>query len=327
MHRVFTPPSAPPPGLEPQSQAVYQRLIDIGRIGGTPLHQFPAPQARALAEEFNRPWNEDPPAMHTVEERSLPGPAGNIRVRLYFPNATRPAPTLIFLHGGGWVICSLDTHDRLCRRLAEEGGFAVASVDYRMGPEHRFPAATDDCLAAVIWLARNGGDWGLDTSRLALGGDSAGANLTLATALALRDAGDSPLRFLALIYGAFDLAYEGESFDRFGGEEYMLSMEFLVWFRNNYLNSLAEIADWRASPLRARMEGLPPAYVSAAGCDPLRDDAFRLRDKLTAAGVPVTFSDVPGVLHGFMIWTRELEAANRECAKIAAAFNETWAGA
>jgi acetyl esterase len=323
MHRVFTPPTTPPPGLEPQARAVYQKLIDNGRIG-TPLHQFPAPQARALAEEFNRVWNEDPPELHKVEERSLPGPDGPIRVRLYFPTAARPAPTLIYIHGGGWVICSLDTHDRLCRRLAEEGGFAVASIDYRMGPEHRFPACTDDCLAAVQWLALNGGDWGLDTEKLAMGGDSAGANLTLATALALRDAGDSPLKFLALIYGAFDLAYEGESYDRYGGEEYMLSLEFMVWFRNNYLSSLEEIADWRASPLRAELKGLPPAYVSAAECDPLYDDSIRLRAKLEAAGVPVTFSDVKGVLHGFMNWTRSLDAANRECAVIAAGCHKAW---
>ena len=245
-------------------------------------------------------------------------------MRLYFPSQARPAPTLIFLHGGGWVICSLDTHDRLCRRLAEEGGFAVASVDYRMGPEHRFPACTDDCLAAVQWLTRNGGDWGLDTGRLALGGDSAGANLTLATALALRDLGESPLKLLALIYGAFDLAFEGGSFDRFGGEEYMLSTEFMVWFRNNYLNSLDEIDDWRASPLRADLAGLPACHLTAAELDPLYDDSVRLRDKLAAAGVPVSFNHVAGVMHAFMIWTRALDAANRECTAIAAACNRAW---
>ncbi|MGF1627672.1 MAG: alpha/beta hydrolase [Alphaproteobacteria bacterium] len=323
MPRAFTPPTAPPPDLEPQTRAVYQGLIDSGRIG-LPLHQFPAPQARALAEEFNRTWNEDPPEMQKVEERTLPGPAGSIRVRLYFPTAARPAPTFIYIHGGGWVICSLDTHDRTCRRLAEEGGFAVASVDYRLAPEHRFPACFDDCVAAVQWLARNGGDWGLDVARLAIGGDSAGANLSLATALALRDTGASPLKFMALIYGAYDLAYQGDSYARFGSEDYMLSMEFMVWFRNNYLNSLEEIGDWRVSPLKAEMAGLPPAYLNAAGCDALYDDTIRLRDKLQAAGVPVTFSDVPGVLHGFMNWTRALDAANRECAAIAAACNAAW---
>ncbi len=323
MHRVFTPPSAPPPDLEPQSRAFYQQMLDAGLIG-TPLHQFPAPQARALAEEYNRENNQDPPELHKVEERNLPGPAGDIRVRLYFPSAERPAPTLIYIHGGGWVICSLDTHDRCCRRIAEEGRFAVASIDYRLAPEHRFPACFDDCVAAVQWLARHGADWGLDTARLAVGGDSAGANLSLATALALRDAGDSPLKFMALIYGAFDLAFEGASYDRYGGEEYLLSTEFMVWFRNNYLNSLKEIDDWRVSPLRADLAGLPPAYINAAECDPLRDDSVRLRDRLAEAGVPHSFNEVPGVLHGFMNWTRTLDLANSECAAIAAACNRAW---
>jgi len=323
MHRVFPVPTTPPPGLEPQTRAVYQGFIDSGRLG-PPLHQFPAPQARALAEQFNAVWNEEPPAMQKVEERTLPGPEGHIRARLYFPNAERPAPTFIYIHGGGWVICSLDTHDRTCRRLAEEGGFAVASIDYRLAPEHRFPAGFDDCVAAVQWLARNGADWGLDTSKLAIGGDSAGANLSLATALALRDAGDSPLKFMGLIYGAFDMACEGPSYDRFGGEEYMLSTEVMVWFRNTYLNSLQEIEDWRASPIRAELTGLPPAYVLAAGCDPLYDDSIRIRERLEAAGVPVTYSEVAGVLHGFMNWTRSLDAANREWGAIAAACNQAW---
>ncbi|MEZ5670755.1 MAG: alpha/beta hydrolase [Alphaproteobacteria bacterium] len=323
MRRSFPVPTTPPPGLSAGQTAMYQRLIDSGRLG-TPLHQFPAPQARALGEEFNRVWNEEPPAMQAVEERRLPGPAGDIRVRLYFPTAERPAPTLIFIHGGGWVICSLDTHDRLCRRLAEEGRFAVASIDYRLAPEHRFPACFDDCLAAVQWLAKNGADWGLDTGRLALGGDSAGGNLTLATALALRDAGASPLKLMALIYGAFDLGYAGQSYETYGGEEWFLSTEFMEWFRNHYLNSLDEIDDWRASPLKADMAGLPPAYVNAAQCDPLHDDSIALCRKLDAAGVPYTFNDVPGVLHGFMIWTRVLDEANSECKAIAAACNKAW---
>lgn len=323
MHRAFPAPTTPPPGLEPQTRAVYQGFIDSERFG-SPLHQFPAPQARALAEEFNAGWNEDPPAMQKVEERTLPGPLGEIRVRLYFPNAERPAPTLIYIHGGGWVICSLDTHDRTCRRLAEEGGFAVASIDYRMAPEHRFPACFDDCVAAVEWLALHGGDWGLDTTKLAIGGDSAGGNLALATGLALRDAGSDALKYMALIYGSFDMTMEGESFDRFGGEEYMLSTEFMVWFRNTYLNSLDEIEDWRASPLKADLTGLPPAYVLAAGCDPLRDDSIRMCEALKAAGVPFTFNEVPGVLHGFMNWTRVLDSANAECAAIAKGCNAAW---
>lgn len=323
MARSFSAPTTPPPGLSAEQSAIYQQMIDSGRWG-PPLHQFPAPQARALAEDFNRPWNEKPPAMQSVETRTLPGPAGGIAVRLYLPTAERPAPTLIYIHGGGWVICSLDTHDRLCRRLAEEGGFAVASIDYRMGPEHRFPASFDDCVAAAQWLALNGGDWGLDTARLAIGGDSAGANLSLATALALRDAGDSPLKLMALIYGAYDMAYEGESYQQFGGEEWFLSTEFMVWFRNNYLSSLDEIADWRASPLRADLAGLPPAYVNAAGCDPLRDDSRRLQARLTDAGVTHEFNEVPGVLHGFMNWTLALDAANEECNRIAAACNKAW---
>ncbi len=304
--------------FDPQQETILKRMIESGEPP-RPLYEYPVPECREWVERLNARWNEDPPAMHDVRMETCPGPHGDIPVRLYFPDDRRPAPTLVFIHGGGWVVCSIDTHDRLCRRLAEESGFAVASVDYRMAPEFRFPCPLDDCVAAVRWIAVNGAQWGLDGTRLALGGDSAGGNLSLATALTLRDAGVDALKALALIYGAFTFhdEYRSSSHKSFGGAEYLLPTEFMLWFRNHYLNNLGEMDDPRASPLLAEHAGLPPCYVNAAALDPLRDDAERLAEKLAAAGVPHAFNEIPGVLHGFMIWTRELDAANTECRRIA----------
>jgi acetyl esterase len=157
-------------------------------------------QMNATFEAF---WNADRPTLWAVYNQEIRGPQGMIRVRLYDPGLARPAPCLIYLHGGGWVIGTLDSHDGVCRRLALAGDFLVASVEYRLAPEHKFPAGLEDCVAAARWLAAHGTDWGIDAARLAIGGDSAGANLALATLLSLRDAGASLMRGGLLIYGAY----------------------------------------------------------------------------------------------------------------------------
>ena len=203
---------------------------------------------------FEAFWNADRPTLWAVYNYAIPGPQGALRVRLYDPGVARPAPCLIYIHGGGWVIGSLDTHDGACRRLALAGDFLVASVDYRLAPEHKFPAGLEDCVAAVRWIAAHGAEWGIDPSRLAIAGDSAGANLALATLLSLRDAG--PTRCApGLLYGAYDADADATtpSRDAYGDGSYILSNDDMRWFWNHYLNSegTSAIRSRRRSPISA----------------------------------------------------------------------------
>ena len=189
------------PKLDPQMAEIL-RLID--GLDLPPYESMSGAGARAAAEERNLFWNEGNPAVASVRDLAIPGPAGDLAVRLYEPaGVAAVTPGILYLHGGGWVICSLDTHDGVCRRLANAAGVRVASLDYRMAPAHPFPAPLDDCVAAARWLLARGRELGIEPDRLALAGDSAGGNLSLATLIALRDAGEPLPRTAALIYGAF----------------------------------------------------------------------------------------------------------------------------
>ena len=189
-----------------------------------PYENMAGAEARAAAEERNLFWNEGNPEVASVRDLSVPGPAGSLTLRLYEPAGVgATSPGVLYLHGGGWVICSLDTHDGVCRRLANASGLRVASLDYRMAPEHPFPAPLDDCVASTRWVAAHAGEIGFESDRLALAGDSAGANLALAALLALRDAGEPLPRAAALIYGAFSADLDSPSHQAFGGGEYVLS--------------------------------------------------------------------------------------------------------
>ena len=275
-------------------------------------------QASATFEAF---WNADRPIIWAVYNHEIPGPRGPIRIRLYDPGIGRPAPCLIFLHGGGWVICNLDSHDGICRRLAEAGGFLVASIDYRLAPEHKFPAGLEDCAAAVRWLAAHGRDWGIDTRRLAIGGDSAGGNLALAALLSLRDAGVTPLRAGLLIYGAYaayTAEFESASQRAFGDGSYILSAGDMRWFWNHYIESPADNLNPLAAPLLADLGGLPPLMLTAAEFDPLRDDSTSLVAKLEATGVPHRYVLWPGVTHACIHMTRMLDVAQRHIEDMAA---------
>ncbi len=275
-------------------------------------------QASATFEAF---WNADRPIVWAVYNHEIPGPRGPIRIRLYDPGIERPAPCLIFLHGGGWVICNLDSHDGICRRLAQAGGFLVASVDYRLAPEHKFPTGLDDCVAAARWLAANGRDWGIDTRRLAIGGDSAGGNLALAALLSLRDAGAAPLRAGLLIYGAYaayTAEFESASQRAFGDGSYILSSADMAWFWNHYINCPADNQNPLAAPLLADLGGLPPLMLAAAEFDPLLDDSTRLVAKLEAARVPHRYVLWPGVTHACIHMTRMLDVAQTHIEDMAA---------
>ncbi|HEX6420572.1 MAG TPA: alpha/beta hydrolase [Acidimicrobiales bacterium] len=238
--------------------------------------------------------------MASVTERVVPGPGGDIPVRVYVPTREPgPRPVLVYFHGGGWVIGSLDTHDRTVRALAAGSGATVVSVGYRLAPEHPFPAAVEDALAAVRWVAANAAHLHVDPSRLAVGGDSAGGNLAAVVAIELRDA-PVDIRFQLLVYPVTDGTMSHRSIDE-NGEGYFLTKATMAWFLGHYLGD-GDRTDPRVSPLHAPDEalaGLPPALVVTAEYDPLRDEGEAYAARLAAAGVDATAHRYDGMIHGF----------------------------
>lgn len=275
-----------------------QILEQAAQEGAAPFPQVGVAAARAAAFARSRIWNQTPLDVAAVRMLRVPGPAGDIPVRLYTPHgAGENTPVLLYAHGGGWVICDLDTHDNPCRKLAQVSGFAVASMAYRLAPEHPFPAGLEDCVAVARWFAQNGGTLGLDSDKIVIGGDSAGGNLAVATLLRLKAAGQSLCRAGLSIYGAFDPVMDNASTRAFGGGEYLLSKADMDWFWDLYLPDPASRADPFAVPLLGDLSGLPPLYLTAAAYDLLRDDSHALSQRLTQAGQPHIFDLWPGVCH------------------------------
>jgi acetyl esterase len=297
--------------LDPDAAFVYKAFQEANRPpyeNGTPA------EARAFYLQGRVVSNPEPPELESVKPLSIPAPHGAIPARLYTPKQLRRsnglAPCLVFFHGGGWVIGDLDSHDVVCRQLAHAGELIVISVDYRLAPEHKFPAAVDDAVTATKWVAANAGQFGIDASRLMVGGDSAGGNLAAVVALAARD-GDGPkLAGQVLIYPATDFAMKHPS-HREPETSILLTHSVIKWFCNHYLNGSADIDNWKASPARAQtLAGLPPAYVLTAGADPLRDEGDEYAERLKQAGVPVTYKHFPGQFHGFFTMGKLLNQAN-----------------
>jgi len=314
------------PELDPQMAQILALIAEATKDRPERVSLSPA-QARAqMIASFEPFWNADRPVLWEVYNLTLPGPAGPIPLRLYDPGLPRPAPCLVYLHGGGWVIGNLDTHDGVCRRLAEAGRFLVASIDYRLAPEHKFPAPLDDCITAVRRLAEQGGRLGIDPERLAVGGDSAGGNLALATLLALRDTtGAEPPRAGLLIYGAYQAYRPGSetaSQRAYGDGSYVLSLEDMHWFWDHYVRGEADDTNPLAAPLHADLRGLPPLLVTAAEFDPLLDDSRQLVVKLEEAGQPHRFDLWPGVTHACLHMTRMLDAATTHLETMAAWLRE-----
>jgi acetyl esterase len=216
----------------------------------------------------------------------------------------------VFFHGGGWVIGDLDSHDVVCRKLAHEGELIVISIDYRLAPEHKFPAAVEDAIAATQWIAGHATELGIDATRLAVGGDSAGGNLAAVVAISARDGNGPAIAGQVLIYPAIDFAMTHPS-HREPETSILLTHSVIKWFRDHYLSSAADVHDWRASPARAEtLVGLPPAYVLTAGADPLRDEGDEYARRLKEAGVAVTTRSFPGQFHGFFTMGKLLQQAN-----------------
>lgn len=249
---------------------------------------------------------------------SLPGPHGQIPCRLYLPDGGDGAPLLVYAHGGGFMQGSIPSWDHFLRDLVRQSGVAVLSVDYKLAPEHRFPVAFEEMVAVCRLAARDGSGFGIDPARLATGGDSAGANLALAAALALRDEGIRAVRFMLLIYGVYSTDSDSPSWQRFGRGA-GLSQTQMRWIWETYLQSPAQMSDWRAAPILADLKGLPPAHLIVGSLDPLQDDSAALAAKLEAAGVKHTLTVYPGINHGFIRYGRLIGTARRAIADCAAA--------
>ncbi len=306
-----------PVTLDPDAAAVFKAFQEAGR----PAYETISPaEAREFYSQARFVSNPEPPELEKVQPLTIPSPTGPIPARLYTPTKLRKAdglaPCLVFFHGGGWVIGDLDSHDVVCRKLADEGELIVVSVDYRLAPEHKFPAAVDDAIAATRWIAEHAKQHGIDASRLMVGGDSAGGNLAAVVAIAARDGNGPAIAGQVLIYPAIDFAMTHPS-HREPETSILLTHSVIRWFRDHYLNGAADVHDWRASPARAKtLIGLPPAYVLTAGADPLRDEGDEYAHRLTEAGVPVTYRHFPGQFHGFFTMGKLLQQANVAASEI-----------
>ncbi len=309
--------------LHPQIRKVLRVMAEAQL---RPVEEMTPAEARAQVEATARARKAEPLPVSRVEERMIPGPAGDIRLRLYWPQAAGPVPAITYYHGGGHVIGSLDTHDFVARNLCAGTGALVASVDYRMGPEHRFPAAVDDSFAALGWVHANAESLGADPDRIGVHGDSAGANLAAVVALLARDAGRPRLRLQSLVYPISDYNLSGESYDKYSRGYGILTRDAMVWFRDHDLRAPGDADDWRASPIKAsNLAQVAPAIVITAECDVLHDDGRRYAEALRRAGVPVDYHEYPGMIHGFLGMVPAVDDAMNAQRTVWAAFKRAFA--
>jgi len=282
--------------LDPQAAALIQQMQ---ALGAPPLNEMSPEQAREAAAGFAQLAGAPEPVASIIN-RTLPGPRGDIPVRIYTPEGQGELPVIVYFHGGGWVLGTLDTVDVLCTQLANRASAVVVSVDYRLAPEHKFPAAADDCFAALRWVADHARELNADPQRLAVAGDSAGGNLAAVSAAMARDAGTPSLVLQVLFCPVTNHAFETPSY-RDNGRDYFLTTDMMRWFWDLYLTSTDEGRDWRASPLGlSDLSGLPPAYIVTAEYDPLRDEAEAYAERLQQAGIPVTLRRYDGQIHDFI---------------------------
>jgi acetyl esterase len=307
--------------LDPAAAGLLEQMAAAGL---PPLNELSPPEAREAAAGFVElagPGEE----VASVENRTVPGPAGPVPVRIYTPGrGSAPRPALVYFHGGGWVIGDLETTDAICRALANRAACVVVSVDYRLAPEYKFPVPLDDCYAAFTWVAEHAGEIGVDPTRLAVGGDSAGGNLSAAVALRARDEGGPALRLQLLVYPVTDHNFDTVSYKE-NGDGYLLTKDMMVWFWDHYLDSPKDGDNPLACPLRARdLSGLPPARVFTAEFDPLRDEGEAFAARLAAAGVPVTHTRYDGQIHAFWTMLAVMPAAWKAADEAAQALREAF---
>lgn len=291
--------------LHPQMIEVLKKQAEI-LPGARKVHALDAADARRQYAKGRRYWNADAPEVGEIIETFVEGPAGDIPVRVYLPGEQRPLPALIYLHGGGWVVGNLDTHNKIMRLLALRSGAAVIGVEYRLAPDHKFPTPIGESRAVVDHVRSRGGDWGVNPDRIAIGGDSAGANLSMAVALELRETEPSLLSLLVLVYGVFGLR-DSPSRRLFGERADALSNKDMHYYCESYLRGPEDYHDERYNVLAADLRGLPPAFIAAAGMDLLLDDSIAMHELMAAAGVPSSLKIYDGVLHGFLHYSRALD--------------------
>lgn len=305
--------------IDPQIQV----LLAAG--SGVPdTHTMTVADARARYEARIAAF-APPAAVGDVRETHIAGPGGPLRLRLYTPPGEGPFPLVVFYHGSGFVLCSLDTHDGICRNLCAGAACVVVSVDYRLAPEHKFPAGLDDCLAATRWAARHAAALRADAASLVIAGDSAGGNLAAAVALRLRDGGVPDVRGQVLIYPVTDYHTPATASYLENAEGFGLTREAMKWYWAHYLNDAGEARLADAAPLQAAtFERLPPALIISAEYDVLRDEAEEYGRRLAQAGVPVTVSRYDGMNHAFLFWVGRVAKADRAMAEICAWLRLRW---
>lgn len=280
---------------------IVELLLEVTEARADPPFETLEPEeARALVLERMRAIGGAADPVHAIENRTIPGPGGAIPIRIYRPSAEMQLPAMVYFHGGGWVVCNLDTHHAICSGLANASGVVVISVDYRLAPDHKFPAAVDDAYAATVWAAENASRLGIDPARISVVGDSAGGNLAAVVAIKCRDENGPSIARQALVYPVTDLSrMDTGSYEEFASG-YQLTRADMMWFRKHYLSSDTDRRHPHVSPLLAEdLSGLPPALIITAECDPLRDEGEAYAERLKKAGVAVTLHRYDGMIHPF----------------------------
>lgn len=294
--------------LHPQAQSV----LDMLNAAPTPLKDLAPAEARAAYDSFILPRNFDPVSLAKVEDRMIQSPAGEIRVRIYTPEGdSGPRPIFLFIHGGGFVIGSIESRDPQCRLICRDVDCIVVSADYRLAPEAPFPAAPDDCWATLQWCADSATALGGDPTRIAVGGESAGGNLAAGLALRARDSGGPSLTAQILIYPLTDMYFEqGLPSYKYLDADYFLTREQMTWYSECYTPGVTQTEDVLLSPCKEEnLSGLPPAQIITAEFDPLRDDGKYYGERMTAAGVSVEYTCMAGMIHGYWHYGKLIDAA------------------
>lgn len=292
----------------PLDKQVEGFLKQLEEAGGPPINTL-APEMARQAMAQTAAFRGEPDPVAEIIDRSIPGPRGEIPVRIYTPDGSGPFPAVVYFHGGGWVVGDLETVHTICTMLAHRAQAVVVSVDYRLAPEHKFPAAVDDAYAATEWVAAHAEELHADPNRLAVAGDSAGGNLTAVVSLLARDRKGPKLCGQVMFFPVTDASMQTASY-RENAENYFLTQDMMAWFFNHYVNDPSEANDVRLSPMKvADASGLPPAFVATAEFDPLRDEGEAYAEKLRRAGNAVTAKRYDGMIHDFILFCGIIDRA------------------